>query len=274
VKKIGLAVIVAALAAAGFWAYAAETTPAAGKAEVAKDVKVTVVSVQETRQKDMAKTDVAKASVGPLNVELQLEGASLADVKRIGQAKVTVAKDDAGTSLLPGAETTSSEMQAIEHSPDVKDEPLTVLVGLEAGSRKATKIATLTGTLTALAGGKEEPIVIKDIKSFVGKAVSDPALEKAGVTFKIIKPSKDVDNVLFYEFAGNTAIVVDVELLTATGKEIPPAPAFIAVDESTAKASTIAVENPIPPKAGLKITVLAGAKVLTVPFDLKDIPLP
>ncbi len=82
------------------------------------------------------------------------------------------------------------------------------------------------------------------------------------------------DNTVTYTLTDGAEAVLHVALLDADGQAIATNMGWSSLNGG-AKMYTLTLQaGTIPAKAGLKVTLLSDAKIMAVPFDLKDIALP
>jgi len=248
--------------------------PAAG-------VKVTPVSIEERRSKQLVKTRTF-GMPPELTLALHVTGPAAAKAKRAGHVRITKALDDKGNSLLPKKRSFGSRMrdgyktvnEYMRHG--VKD-GFKLDLSLAQSQRAATKISSLTGSFKLLTGEKVADGTIPDVKSLEGKDAAHPVLAAAGLKVKIVKASGGFmgggPRAISYVPGGNTDALVDVELVDSAGKEIQSSSGSVRMG-SGPRTYHVEAMGKLPPKAGLKLKVLTGAKSTTVPLELKDIPLP
>jgi hypothetical protein len=254
---------------------AAASAPAGG-------VKVVAASIEETRTKALI-TDSNYGAMSSLRVVLNVTGGDAAEAKRIGPVKVDSAVDDQKGDLVSKDKFSfgsASGFETIDQFRQVKG-GFRVDMQLTPGARTAKSIAKLTGSVTAIVGGKETPVVVPDVTSILGKAVENAILKKAGVTLAVLDP-KDKKvfgagagaNLVAYTLEGNAGVVLNVELVDDKGAVVPTMGGSSQMGNGPVIRELTVQSKTLPDKAGLKITVLEDAKTVTVPIDLKDIPLP
>jgi hypothetical protein len=142
---------------------------------------------------------------------------------------------------------------------------------LKSPKRSATKLTSVSGSVVVRAGGKKQIATLDGVPSLEHKKIDDPALSSAGVSAQITSAPANARAVEI-EFTGSVTAIADVQLLDSTGKNI-----IDGSGTSTFNSTEQAQYNlsaPLETSTKLQITVLSGQEDVTVPFSLKDIPLP
>lgn len=281
--------LVACLAAGiGLWVVSASGRAGAAPAATTRQaagVKVVPVAVSETRHKWLA-AGRKKSDYAELKITVHVVGDAAAKAVRFGRVKITQAADDKGNSLLVPAKerrqphdyerdfVTITERQREQHKNGFQAE----FIRLKPAARAAAKIARVSGTLKLLTGGKATKVIIPNARSLIGIEVDHPALKAAGVKIKIVRPESsatiyiDPSKTVAFRIDGKVDAFLGAAMVNSAGRAI----SCTAMAEAVAGGIKyqLATEMKLPDKAGLKLEVLSGAKVVTVPFALKDIPLP
>ncbi len=280
--RITGSLLVCLFVSAGLWIAVASgqgeaKAPArAASADAPTGVKIVPASIEETRRKDLVPKKRSWGSISPeLKLKLHVVGDAAAKAKRFGRVKITKAVDDTGENLIKTA-STFSRSEGMATIDKWKKQGVTngfaVELKLKPAARKAAKISTLKGSFVLLSGGKVVNVTIADVIAHTGKEVKDAALAEAGVKLKISSQTKG-GKVVAYTIEGNTDIVVGAELVDAAGKVVRSFGGWQRSGKGP-KVYNRRSQGKMPEKAGLKLTILKGAKTVTVPIDLKDIPLP
>ena len=238
-------------------------------------VKIVPASIEEKRRKDLIPKKTRWGSIPPeLKLTLHVVGDAAAKAKRFGRVKITKAVDDTGENLIKTS-STFSRSEGMATVDKWKKQGVTngfsVELKLKPSARKAAKISTLKGSFVLLTGGKIVDVTIADVVAHAGKEVKDAALAEAGVKLKISSQTKG--GKVAYTVEGNTDVVVGAELVDAAGKVVRSFGGW----QQSGKGPKVYSRRPqgkMPEKVGLKLTILKGAKSVTVPINLKDIPLP
>jgi len=254
----------------------AEVEPAA-----AGKVKVVLASIEEMRSKDLLKQATYGPTPSSLKIKVYVTGLAAAKARRVGMLKLTAATDDKGTNLIDGKSLWSrrqvermEEISKWDRRKVTNGFPLDIR--LKASSRQAAKIAKLTGSFQFQSGGTEEHVIIKDVGSFLGKTLVDAKLKAAGVKIKIVKPggmmggSKDQ---VCYLIEGGQDAILKVSLVDAAGKDVESMGGSMSSGRGP-RTHFLQADGDLPEKVGLKVTILSGAKTITVPLSLANIPLP
>ena len=281
--------LVACLAAGTVsWAFAASGGAGAAPAATttrAAGVKVIPVAVSETRYKWLA-AGRKKSDYTELKITVHVVGEAAAKAVRFGHVKITDAVDGKGNGLLAAAKE--------QHPRDYESGFVTIadsrrgqakngfqadLVHLRPAARPAAKIARVSGSLKLITGGKVAEVTIPNARSLIGIQVNHPALRAAGVTLKIVKPGtsvipwEDPAKTISFQIEGNVDAALSASMVDASGKAVS-CNSSVRTGGGAIRQQSLTAEKQLPEKAGLKLEVLSGAKVVTVPFELKDVPLP
>ena len=267
-----------------------------------KGIKVKATNVREQRVKDLTKKPAKKKSGGfgsfsfgssmmhppELVVTLELTGGPAADATQYGKIRVKSAKDDKGTAIrskkddyqysemLKGFVSINRQMMFMGQSDKVKDK-LRVDLKFEPARRSATKIALLEGSLK-LRVGKPKEVIISGVRQKAGQTIQDATLEKAGLTLKIVKAktggffASDPKKSVSIELAGNTDLVMDIELIDTSGKSLSNSSSSSGGGKKISR--TLMSMEDLPPNTAVKIVLALGMEEVEVPFKLEDLPLP
>lgn len=258
---------------------------AAGAADSAPGVRVIPVSISETRHKTLAPDRVKFQMPSGLKLSLHVVGDLAAKASRYGYVKVTRALTDTGEDLARPAGKTMFAPKAARGFVTINSwcrrglkDGFTLDVEVSSPPRKATRITSLTGQFKLLAGGKTVEVLVKDARSLAGREVDHPALKAAGLKVKIVKSKLPVagepEKEISYEPTGNVDALLEAELVDPAGKPIRCLRSSLQVGDRPRTYSLRAARGKLPAKAGLRLKLLSGAQVTTVPLALKDIPLP
>jgi hypothetical protein len=147
---------------------------------------------------------------------------------------------------------------------------------LGLGSRSAVKIARLKGNLVLRELATKDHL-IEGPREKVGKPIAGGPLEKLGLKLTIteFKPD-DASPQATLKFHDPKKIVTDTVMVDATGKTVLSRTSWYrSGDEFQVQlGGGFGEGEPLAKDVRLKVTTAAGAKDVTIPFDLKDIPLP
>lgn len=273
----------------GLWALTASGQAGAGPAPTTKEaagVKVVPVAVSETRYRSLAGGGKGTGHT-ELKMTVHVAGGAAAKAVQFGHVKITQATDDKGNSLLVPAKERRQprdyEKGYVTITKRWRDQAKNGFqadfVRLKPAARAAVKIAKVTGSLKLLTGGKVTAVTIPNARSLIGIELEHPALKAAGVKIKIISPEPstaawvDPSKTIAFQIDGKVEAVLAASIVDASGKAVRCLPNLQTVSGGIKRLSVTA-EKKLPDKAGLKLSVLGDAKVITVPFTLKDVPLP
>ncbi len=265
----------AGLVLAGWMLARAQAPPAP------KGVKVVTATIEETRRKALVGRLAGGVPAG-LKLTLNITGPLAKKAIRYGHVAVDEAVDDRGN-RLEKVRLMFDRRQREGFLPvntwkrrAVKD-GFQLELYLAESKRSATKITRLKGSLKLLTGEKTVGVLIKNVKGLVGKQLDNKTLAKAGVTLAFVKTPTDLmtepARQVSYTVGGNEAALLDVSLVDASGKRIAGTAGWMS-QRTGRKIHFLSGLKELPDGVGVKLSVLIGAKVTTVPIVLKDIPLP
>lgn len=235
-------------------------------------VEVKVTRIQENRSREFVQ-DKMMGQMSGMSVSLALTGGLAGKAVKYGKLKIEKAVDDKDTDLslkddFFGREIIEGFIVAGNTFGPKIENGFAFDIRMGLAKREAAKIAQLQGSISVISGGKSTSVVISDPASLAGKEVLAPELKAAGVTLKI-KSVKDI--FVMYTMTDGAEAVKAIELVDADGKTVPTCTNSYMMDGS--KEYTLQA-NKMPAKPSLKVTLVTGSTTTTVPFDLKDIPLP
>lgn len=276
-------------------------------------IQVVPMTVSETRSRELREQRQPVYSGMPeLTLLLEISGPGVDTATHFGKVQFDTAVDDAGTDLKPTEEEFSHQPEFREvHRPfplqglaDLAELPPEVRAALEAAgvplpgaqgkppnsvtvplelkisAREAKTIKHLKGQLQLLAGGEKRTIQVNDLAAKQGKPVEDPALKEAGVTVRL--PSPDDEAARFgmpagvegmtLAVRGNATAVTDARIVDADGEPVGMGWAGFEHEGETLRGFHLS--RPLEPTDRLELDVVVGQETITVPFDLRDVPLP
>lgn len=254
------------------------TTSVWARADAPAPVTVRVLSVDESRHVEVARSveKLFSHSVG-LKLTLELSGPALETATGFGGLKLDQAVDDQGNSLLADhgslQQSNLAKFQKIDRermwffaSAKPKDK-IKVDLELKPAARLAARLKSLTGSIRV---GTSAEISFTDLSAKVGKPLEQQALADAKVSITLTKVA---DTGISYSMTDPNGYVADVGLVDAAGKDA----ARGRWSMSLGALSTYNIDaKPGAMQAGARLVVslMTPATVLTVPIDLKDVPLP
>lgn len=246
------------------------------------------VRVAESRTKELVAPAKSMVMFGqpPLTVTLRLDSPEVSGATIYRNLHITQATDDTGASLvLKGAESPFGNSMQLRSpmagmggglAPNVAAPEVDVRLAMP--SRKATMIRVLKGDLQVPAGGQEKTIEVNNVTAMVGKKIEDPALKQSGLAVEVADPKAVTKGMgitgpsVAVRIGGDADAIRSVDVVDAMGKVISQG-CFTSAD-GVSQTRTLGLAKPADASARLRIKVIVGQKVVTVPFELKDIPLP
>lgn len=255
-------------------------------------VSVKVVRVEESRVKELLEdADPSQGTMlSQVTLTLRLEGPEIAGATEYGQPRITQASDDTGASLKPeplgagdffmplqsGAFASSDEQAAAR--------PTEVRVSLNAPQRNAAKITRVRGEVRVKAGGEKKVVMVAGVNGRIGKRVDDPALKAAKLTVTVLDPKAQEDGERFgadagpgggavsVKITGDNSVVKQVDVVGPDGQSISQGRSTAGSGNTTVY--SVMFDRELDQSMSLKIELLTGQKVVRVPIDLRDVPLP
>ena len=244
-------------------------------------VELTVFRVEESRSAALAKDTIGHVSDN-LKVVLSLKGPEAESSIRYGDLKLQEAADDKGASLIP-AKAIFDDSAKFKDYPnaffrkfDLKQKRPAAAAQIEfhlaPSARAATKIVRLRGTFSLAQQGTIKTVELTSLKSSGDKKKLDiPAEAGLGITL-VVKPGKDVKSIGL-EITGDENALESIEVLNAAGEKVSNGISSWSFNNGPAHKS-LDLEKPLDDSMKLVVKIAVDRKIVTVPFDLKDIALP
>ena len=249
------------------------------------EVKVTVGDISDKRT-------TGKFFAG-LEIQLKLSGPELAEAKGI-RTTLKSATDDTGKAL-PEPENRFGSKGGFEELEkafgggfgEKKADEFQVKLEFANPPRTAKAIKELSGTIELLIPAKDPAAVISaSVAKDAGKPLDNAALRAAGVEFTLRKPGTAEkkptgfnfggslgENDLGYEIKDPKNKIASVEFFDASGKKLE-SNGRMSSGSNESKTVSITFNAKPPADTVAKIYVVTDKSVVTVPLNLKEIPLP
>lgn len=215
---------------------------------------------------------------GRTQIVLTISGQATKRVVAFANFRVDQAIDDVSENLVPSHDLTLYTNSRIKEAYRVKRSdgvPSFVVRGqIRAASRQATKITRLLGQVQVMTLSDESrSVTVPKLASFIANGGKDANLAKEKLKLQI-GTDNDGDKKRIYAFiGGNPTIVRKIQVIDDNGKVLDDGEFGPGFGLNT-KDCYFALPRDVDDKMSLKFEVAASQKVLTVPFDFKDIPLP
>ena len=254
------------------------------------EVAARVEQVQESRHKIFAK-DLNYVASNGVDLKIVFEGPAIKGATSYGNWKIIEAVDDAGTDIKKPAEMGSTlppslreklksqknEFDKVQHffTKDKAGDTARVELKLGTPARKATKISKVKGEVQLQCGGDRKVVKVSKLLSLNGKTIEDPQFKAAGLVAKITANKQT--NELEVEYSGNLDALAEMgfdepSIVNAKGERASNGNSGGTFDGKTNM--TYNLSMPLDDSLVLQIPVITGQKIVTVPFELKDIELP
>jgi hypothetical protein len=257
------------------------------------NVTVTLTRLIEKRELAPGKDDFDTWKNG-IDITLHVDGPDVQEAHKYGKLRIKRAVDDVGTDLSQMASGFGPDSDHFQEIDARADHGLNTertgfnpeLTLAKPSARSAKTIRYLGGELLVLVGGEKKIVRVKPSKTSWGKAVDEPALKSAGVTIRLIEPSKQSvaqklgglileaasERCVMVEMAGNIDAVANLMVADGSGAKINGTKT--SGSEAGARVVLFEMLRSLPDDAALQIEVWPGQKNLTVPFEFKDVTLP
>jgi hypothetical protein len=242
------------------------------------EVNVVPFRIEETRTMAFHDDKVSRPS-SSLKVTLSLVGSGAEACVRYGDLKLEEVVDDEGGSLIPAKNAFNDPAKFKEYSNAffrkskfADQTPAAPQVELELAppKRAATKIARLKGSLSLAEQGAISAFELA-LTGSGQKAVPIPPEAHVGIS-ATVAAGKNIRSIAI-EITGDEAALESVEVVDATGRTISNGMSSLMVNRGPAHKS-IQLNQPLDNSMKLVAKVALNRKIVQVPFDLKDVPLP
>jgi hypothetical protein len=254
------------------------TVSVPARADGPASVAVRVLSVDESRHVDVGpSTEKSMFPSAGLKLIVELSGPPVQTATGFGALKLDQALDDQGNSLLVDHGSFQQSRLAKFEKIDrermwffAKEKPkdkIKVELELKPAARSAARLKSVTGSIRV---GTSTDISFADLSSKTGKPLDDKALADANVSITLTKVA---DTGISYSMTDPNGYVADVGLVDAAGKDASRGRWSISMG-ALSSYNIDAKPGAIAAGARLVVSLMAPATVVTVPIDLKDVPLP
>lgn len=241
-------------------------------------VEVTPFRVEESRSVALVADKISHPGEG-LTVVLSLKGPEADSSIRYGDLKLQEAVDDKGASLVPAKDKPDQQAKFKDYSNaffrkfDLEAKRPAAAPQVEfhlaKSARTATKIARLRGTFSLAQPGAIKTVEMTQLKSAGDKKkLNIPAEAGVGITLAV----KDADSIGL-EITGDEGALESIEVFDSAGEKVSGGMSSWSF-QGGPKHTSLSLEKPLDDSMKLVAKVAVDRKIVTVPFDLKDIPLP
>lgn len=263
---------------------AAGLSTASARAQDAANEKITITAVQldEYRHKRLV-DDKQYVSKNYLSVRMRFKGDAVKKLTRLGHWQISAAKDDQGNDLSKRSSFVSKTLYRTyrrylsygKSTPPPQDEYETTH-SINAPGRAAKTVAVLKGTVdVSLSDYDTVSIPVSKLSELKGKAISDPALKKAGLSVTLDRISTTASSAsLSIKFSGSRddrQKLLRLRFEDKAGKILSESNASPGFRGGTGSLNSY---RKLPADAVLKFDIETNRKDVTLRFDLKDLPLP
>jgi hypothetical protein len=197
-----------------------------------------------------------------------------------GNVKIDEAIDDQGVSLAPAKDAFHAGAKFKEYSNAffrksnfAGRKPAAPQVEFEFAppARGVSKIAHLRGSLELADAGTVRTIEVAGLKSGGTKTLAIPAAAKV----QISATASTGDNVrsISVDITGDESAVESVEIIDAAGQKVSNGLSSWSINGGPAHKS-LGLKKALDDEMKLVVKIIMDRKIVTVPFDLKDVSLP
>ncbi|MFN4258428.1 MAG: hypothetical protein ACK4RK_03970 [Gemmataceae bacterium] len=241
---------------------------------------VVVKKITETR----VRSEERKPFPAPgLNLTLVIQPRKpelLQEAVRIGNLRLSTATDDMGTNLISQDKTQNSNQSFLQKVSDFqrKAGAVEITVTLLPSARGA-RTFTLQGSIAIVTGGTPVTVDFPKVQTLQGQVLEHPELKAAGLKLQAIKPTVvfggSLDKTVQLQvLEGSEGGIAEVGLVDAAGQYHTPQ-GFGDLIMRVNDLPTVNVPfREFDPNWTLRLKLLKGAKVVTVPIELHKIELP
>lgn len=234
------------------------------------ELTVTPVQLIESRE-------AGSHVIGSNQLILIVSGQATKRVVAYANFRIDQAIDDVGENLIPADDLTLKVNSRI-HSPSAVHRSdgvpsLWVTGSIQNASRRATKITRLLGQVQLMTLSDESRnLIVPKLASFIAKGAKDTNLAKERLSLQIDVDNGDKKHIRGF-IGGNPTIVRKVQIIGDKGQVLSEG--NLQGDFSlNDKDCFFELPRDVDDKMSLKFEVAASQKIISVPFDFKDIPLP
>ena len=243
-------------------------------------VEVKVFRIEETRAIDLGDDKVSRTPPR-MNLTLSLHGPEAESSVRYGDWKLEEVVDDQGSSLVPSKDPwndaskfkdyVNSFFRNSKFGGNKPPADPQVDLTLALPKRAATKIARLRGSVTLSTQGTIRSVELTNLKQGGKRALAFPTDAHLGVTADL--GSGEAVRQIAIETSGDEGILESVEVVDGSGHTVSSGMSRWSLNGGPAHQS-LQVNKPLDDSMKLVVKYAADRKLTTVPFDLKDVPLP
>lgn len=164
----------------------------------------------------------------------------------------------------------SKEFIELDHFFLDRPDELFLAMGLTSPARGATAMTSFSGSLQLKT---RTTVVIENVRDRIGQTLDNEDL-RAGGPFQIVAPTRedgDADSTVVVVCRGEGRQQHEVGLVDVDGQDFHTAVWRYHHDRESRY--VLESTQPLPREVGLKITLAGSARVLTIPFDFRDVAL-
>jgi len=215
---------------------------------------------------------------GRTQIVLTVSGQATKRVIAFANFRVDQAIDDVAENLVPSDDLTLYTNSRIKEAYRVKRAdgvPSFVVRGqMRTASRQATRITRLVGQVQVMTLSDESrSVIVPKLASFIANGGKDANLAKEKLKLQISTDNDGNKKHIYAFIGGNPTIVRKIQVIDDDGKVLEDG-SFGPGFSLNTKDCYFALPRDVDDKMSLKFEVAASQKVISVPFDFKDIPLP
>jgi hypothetical protein len=204
---------------------------------------------------------------GGLSLTVKMRGDGMEGVQAL-RFLLADARDDLGNSLI-------AEKKDAAAFRDVRGDRVEERLSLRSPARDASSFS-VSGRVELFVPGRDPNAVVKVVKALANpnKPLSSPGLKAANVRVTVLRQAPaSVESVTLRGPTEDFERIRSIRILRADGTEIHVGSTG-RMSDSEVTVLTLEASEPVPRSASLVFTILTEKSRVSVPFELKEIPLP
>jgi hypothetical protein len=224
------------------------------------DVRVVAGDVSDSRFSGGYQT-------GGLSLKVKVRGDGMDGVTAL-RFHLTDVRDDLGTPLLP-------EKSDPPKFSDVRGDRVEESLWLRNPARDASSFS-VSGRVEMFVPGRDPNAVVKVVKALANpnRPLASPGLKAANVRVTVLRQAaSSVESVTLRGRTADFERIRSIRILRSDGTEIRIGSTGRISDSEETK-MTLEASEPVPKNASLVFTILTAKARVSIPFELKDVPLP
>jgi hypothetical protein len=161
-------------------------------------------------------------------------------------------------------------VERAEYFADHPEHGVKAVLTIPHPQQPVSHIVRAVGIVSLQVAEEQKIVTLKNAPSLVGKPITDPVIEEAGLSLKLSKQDKTLN---LKVTKGNRFALVKVEAVDAAGKRLEMVNGF-RTEFNGQVTHGFFLSDGVPADFALKLTMNIGIKQVDVPFDLANIRVP